>query len=177
LPPAPTNGYQRRLFKSSSQHCSLPSPRRAQPFSVLHRASSPTLRSPLLSYACCWRRPPWVTCGASRSCRFAPSLLDSTAASCFPCIVESRALISPCRTMAGRAHPPSRLGSTAVVVARPAQAISGQVGTVLGHGRRRGCRGLRSCALPRRRRASLVGQFFLPSCYLEVEEKGSACIF
>jgi hypothetical protein len=112
LPPAPTNGYQRRLFKSSSQHCSLPSPRRAQPFSVLHRASSPTLRSPLLSYACCWRRPPWVTCGASRSCRFAPSLLDSTAASCFPCIVESRALISPCRTMAGRAQPPSQTGST-----------------------------------------------------------------
>jgi hypothetical protein len=103
---------KRHLFKSSSLPCSLPSPRGAQPFSVLHRASSPTLRSPLLSYVCCWRRP-WVTCGAPRSRHFIPSMLDSTAASCFPCIVESRALISPSRTMVGRAQPLSRPGSTA----------------------------------------------------------------
>jgi hypothetical protein len=138
------------------------------PCTTLLRAPQSFLaHSPLsfLSYACCWRRPPWVTCGAPRSRRFVPSLLDSTAASCFPCIVESRALISLCRTMAERAQPPSLPGSTA---GGCGQACSGHFLPGRGRPRARRMSGMPRPVLPRFprcRRAPLAGQI-LPSVVL-----------
>jgi hypothetical protein len=148
VPPVSANGWISLPPFIPRVPCSLPSPRRAQPLSMLHRASSPTLRSPLLSYARCWCRPPWVTCGAPWSRCFVPSLLDSIAASCFSCIVESRALISRAEPWPDGLSQRRDQAAPPVVLARPAQAISGQAEAVLGHGGCWGCRSPRSCASP-----------------------------
>jgi hypothetical protein len=177
LPPVSANGWISLPPFIPRVPCSLPSPRRAQPFSVLHRASSPTLRSPF--------SPMRVVGAAHHGWRVE---LRGLVVSSLPCSIQLQHRVSRASWSLGRSFPcaepwPNELShhryraAPPVVVARLAQAIFCQDGAALGHGGCRGCHGLCSLASLAAGEPRWPAKSSLPSCCLEVEEKGPVRIF